>query len=117
MERIETAGLLSIEREETDKDLSTERARSDDLVATRDEFLGIVSHDLRNMLNAISGLAALIAKEVSQDDHVERVFTDAGQIQRSGVSWLVSSAIWWMSRASTPACLRSAVRPESRRGS
>ena len=84
-ERVETAGLLSIEREETDKDLSTERARSDDLVATRDEFLGIVSHDLRNMLNAISGLAALIAKEVSQDDHVERVLTHAGQIQRSGV--------------------------------
>ena len=31
-------------------------------LATRDEFLGIVSHDLRALLNAIIGSAALIEK-------------------------------------------------------
>jgi signal transduction histidine kinase len=83
-ERAEQVGLLSIEREETDKDLFSERARSDDVLATRDEFLGIVSHDLRNMLNAMIGFAGLIAKAVSRENHVEAVLVNAQRIQRSG---------------------------------
>ncbi len=82
-ERAEHVALLSIEREETDKDLSTERARSDDALATRDEFLGIVSHDLRNMLNLVVGSAKLIETGVSCADHVEQVLADAQRIQRS----------------------------------
>ena|SRR4051812_3737 len=83
-ERAEKVGLLSIEREETDKDLSNERARSDDLVATRDDFLGMVSHDLRNMLAAMVGRAALISLEVARPDHVDQVRDHAARIQRSG---------------------------------
>ena len=83
-ERAEHVALLSHEREETDKDLSTERARSDDALATRDEFLGIVSHDLRMMLNAMIGSAALIAKGVSSEPHVDQVLMQAQRIQRSG---------------------------------
>jgi signal transduction histidine kinase len=75
---------LAREREETDKDLSHERERSDDALATRDEFLGIVSHDLRNMLNAMVGSAALIEKGAVQKDLVDQVLTHARRIQRSG---------------------------------
>lgn len=83
-ERAEHLGLLSSERKETDKDLLSERARSDDVLAARNEFLGIVSHDLRHMLNAMVGFAALIAKNVSRDNHVEDVVRHAERIQRSG---------------------------------
>ncbi len=83
-ERVEHLALLSREREETDKDLSHERELSDDALATRDEFLGIVSHDLRSMLNAMVGSAALIEKGALQKDLVEQVVTHARRIQRSG---------------------------------
>ena len=83
-ERGEHLALLSREREETDKDLSRERELSDDALATRDEFLGIVSHDLRTLLNAIVGSAALIEKGALQADLVEQVVTHARRIQRAG---------------------------------
>ena len=83
-ERAEHLALLSRERQETDKDLSHERELSDDALATRDEFLGIVSHDLRNLLNAIVGSAALIEKGALQPNLVEQVVTHARRIQRAG---------------------------------
>jgi signal transduction histidine kinase len=83
-ERAEHVALASSEREETDRDLSGERAKSDDAVATRDEFLGVVGHDLRNLLSAMVGSAALIAEAVSQENHLEHVLTQARRIQRAG---------------------------------
>jgi len=83
-ERAEHVAMLSHEREETDRDLFVERARSDDALARRDVFMGIVSHDLRNMLNAIVGTAQIIERYVSEDDHVGEVVTHARRIQRSG---------------------------------
>lgn len=83
-ERAEHVALLSHERIVTDKDLSYERARSDSELGKRDDFMGIVSHDLLNMLNAVIGVSALIEMEVSQDSHVERVITHARRIQRAG---------------------------------
>ena len=83
-ERVEQAGLLSIEREETDHDLLTERAQSDVALATRDEFLGVVSHELRNMLTTVVGYAELIGTLVTHDDHVAEVQQHARHIQRSG---------------------------------
>jgi signal transduction histidine kinase len=82
-ERADHVALLSRERDDTDTDLATERARSDDALATRDEFLSVVSHDLRNMLNAIGGSAELIAEVVSRDHHEEQVRMGARRIQRS----------------------------------
>ena len=47
------AALLVHERAATDAYLLTERARSDDAVAHRDDFLGMVAHDVRNLLNLV----------------------------------------------------------------
>jgi signal transduction histidine kinase len=84
-ERAEHVALLSSERDETTKALFRERARSDGAVAKRDEFLGIVSHDLRSMLHVVVGFARLIETGVSRADHVEQVLMDARRILRSGV--------------------------------
>jgi signal transduction histidine kinase len=84
VERAEHTALLSAERDETDRDLSFERTRSDNAVATRDDFLGIVSHDLRNMLGAMVSFAALIAKAESRDNHGEEVLAYVQRIHRSG---------------------------------
>jgi signal transduction histidine kinase len=63
------SALLRLEREATDDGLLVERARADELVATRDVFLGIVSHDLRNMLGTIAMSAGLLARgEASEAD-------------------------------------------------
>lgn len=83
-ERSDNVPVTTVEREETDKDLSRERARSDEAVAMRDAFLGIVSHDLRNMLNGMIGFAALIAQGVSAEEHGQRVAMYAQRIQRTG---------------------------------
>ncbi len=83
-ERAEHAGLLASEREETDKDLSSERARSDESLATRDEFLGLVSHDLRNMLNAIVSFASLIGESAVRKPDGEQARRYAQRIERSG---------------------------------
>jgi signal transduction histidine kinase len=42
--------LLPIERASTNRNLLTERARSDKVLAQRDDFLGMVSHDLNNLI-------------------------------------------------------------------
>ena len=54
--------LLPIERDRTDRHLHTERSRSDEAVAHRDDFLGMVSHDLRNLLSGILYSAELLAR-------------------------------------------------------
>jgi signal transduction histidine kinase len=86
-ERAEHAALLAAERRVTDEDLSRERARSDSAVSTRDEFLGIVTHDLRNILGGMVGLAALIAREADPQagkNPSEKIVSHARHIQRSG---------------------------------
>src|SRR5690606_33500479 len=45
---------LTLERDATDAHLVTERVRSDDAVASRDDFLAIVSHDVRNLLASMA---------------------------------------------------------------
>ena len=82
-ERAEHVALLSRERGDTDTDLAHERSRADHALATRDDVMGVVSHDLRNMLNTIAGYADLIGKGVLLDNHVEQVGMAARRIQRS----------------------------------
>jgi signal transduction histidine kinase len=83
-ERSQHVSLLSRERQATDHDLSHERARSDKALAMRDDFMGIVSHDLLNLLNAMVGISSVIEKEVARENHVERVVAHARRVQRSG---------------------------------
>lgn len=83
-ERSEQVAQLATERSVTDKDLVQERERADDALATRDEFLAIVSHDLRNLLNTVLGFAGLIATEAAREGQNLKVISDAQRIQRSG---------------------------------
>jgi signal transduction histidine kinase len=63
--------LLVHERAATDAYLLTERARSDDAVAHRDDFLGMVAHDVRNLLNlVVLSLELLRPGDVEPPPHV-----------------------------------------------
>jgi signal transduction histidine kinase len=82
-ERDQHVALLSSERKDTDEHLQDERAQSDGALATRDEFMGIVSHDLRNMLSTVVGFAALIEKGVGQPERADDMAVNARRIQRA----------------------------------
>lgn len=82
-ERNEQVALLSSERKDTDENLEDERAQSDEALATRDEFMGIVSHDLRNMLGAVVGFASLIERNASEPNRAAETTANARRIQRS----------------------------------
>jgi signal transduction histidine kinase len=83
LDRAAQLEALASGRVETDKDLSSERARADAALAMRDEFMGIVSHELRNQLNTISIITTLIAEGISQDNHTEQMLKHAQRIQRA----------------------------------
>lgn len=74
--------LLPLEREKTDRFLLTERARSDDALANRDNFLGLVSHDLRNLLGGIVLNAELLSARASGDDEGMQTLVATARIQR-----------------------------------
>ncbi len=74
------ARLLPIERDKTDKYLLTERARSDEALANRDDFLGMVSHDLRDLL---AGIALTAESIVSNIETATTSLSAAQRIQRS----------------------------------
>jgi signal transduction histidine kinase len=86
MERAETARILARllpgEREETDEHLHAERVRADGALANRDDFLGVVAHDLRDLLSGILMSAAVISKTVGDDEQAGRVGTEIARIQR-----------------------------------
>jgi len=64
------ARLIPVEREKTDRFLLTERGRSDTAIAQRDDFLGIVSHDLRNLLGGIVLSAAILSDDSKNGEEV-----------------------------------------------
>jgi signal transduction histidine kinase len=68
--------LLPFERISTDRSLLTERVRADKAVAQRDDFLGVVSHDLRDLLGGIVTSAAALSRTA--------VFGHAGDAARTG---------------------------------
>lgn len=79
--RILTA-LLPLEREKTDRHLLTERIRADADVSHRDDFLGIVSHDLRDLLGALVTTATLISKRAPKTEAGEQTRAGAERIHR-----------------------------------
>lgn len=75
---------LPLERDATDQYLLTERARSDDALATRDDFLGMVSHDLRDLLNGIVVSSQFLAQKLEKHSDCERLLLETTRIQRYG---------------------------------
>lgn len=81
-EQATVAAALLVEREKTDRYLLTERARADDALAHRDDFLGMVSHDLRNLLNGIVLHATVLSAKASESDEGQRTVEGMKHIQR-----------------------------------
>ena len=75
--------LLVHEREATDAYLLTERARSDDAVKNRDDFLGMVAHDVRNLLNAVVLNLELLRPAGGDGEPDPQVSAAANRIQRN----------------------------------
>ncbi len=76
------ASLLRFEREQTDDRLLVERARADRLLAARDNFMGMVSHDLRTLLGGIALSAALQLRHAKDDESGEQTVKAAQKILR-----------------------------------
>lgn len=76
--------LLPLERDATDRYLLTERARSDGDLATRDDFLGMVSHDLRDLLNGIVMSSQFLAQKLEKHSDREQLLLETTRIQRYG---------------------------------
>ncbi|WP_158620436.1 MULTISPECIES: HAMP domain-containing sensor histidine kinase [Corallococcus] len=76
------SALLHLERVETDTRLLVERAHADSGLATRDEFMGMVSHDLRTLLGGIALQSALLKRNAADDEVGRRTAEAAAKIQR-----------------------------------
>jgi signal transduction histidine kinase len=64
--------------------LLTERARSDDALATRDDFLGMVSHDLRDLLNGIVVSSQFLSQKLANQGDSEQMLIETARIERYG---------------------------------
>lgn len=73
--------LLPLEREKTDQYLLIERARSDDSLANRDDFLGIVSHDLRDLLGSMALRARLLSAQATDSEEGKRTVAEMERMQ------------------------------------
>jgi signal transduction histidine kinase len=76
------ANLLRLEREHTDEQLLIERTRGDAVVAARDDFMGMVSHDLRTLLGGIALTAERQIRSAGDDVTGRRDLEAAERIQR-----------------------------------
>ena len=74
--------LLVHERAATDAYLLTERVRSDDDVANRDDFLGMVAHDVRNLLHGVILNLEILAPSGTGKDADPRIATTKLRIRR-----------------------------------
>jgi len=74
--------LLASEREDTDQQLLLERDGADVAIGSRDEFLAMVSHDLRNMLGGIAMSATSLLRTPGDAAVKEAIGKDARRIQR-----------------------------------
>jgi signal transduction histidine kinase len=74
--------LLSLERERTDQHLLMERERNDEMIGSRDDFLAIVSHDVRNLLGAVALSAGGLYCLEANDEIRNAIQREARHIQR-----------------------------------
>ena len=75
-------GLLPLERAKTDRYLLTERARSDVALLNRDDFLGIVTHDLRDLLGGIVTSSALLSNRAAKTEEGQQTLAETSRIER-----------------------------------
>ena len=75
---------LLAEREATDQGLLHERAQADEVLATRDEVLNVVGHDLRNFLATILGMAEIIEEDADQTGGAHSTLAYARSDSRAG---------------------------------
>jgi signal transduction histidine kinase len=74
--------FLPLERESTDHSLRSERIRSDDALVHRDDFLAIVTHDLRDLLGGIVTSSAVLAAGAPQDENGGKTLAETRRIGR-----------------------------------
>lgn len=74
--------LLPLERSKTDRNLLTERARSDAAISSREDFMGIASHDLRNLLGGIVMSAGNIARRIPDNEDGQKILVETERIRR-----------------------------------
>ncbi len=119
--RLIAEALLDLERRDTDSKLYDERAGTDKVshevslqvsnaenaLITRDQYLAIVSHDLKNPLNAVSLSASLLKRAIDKDNidiekfkhsldviernvaHMDRMISDLLDVERMANGQLV----------------------------
>jgi signal transduction histidine kinase len=75
--------FLPLERESTDRYLLSERIRSDDALANRDDFLAIVAHDLRDLIGGVVMSAALLSKRAPEDEDGKAILAEVKRIERN----------------------------------
>ncbi len=76
------ATLLPLERQATDRYLLTERKRSDGALARRDGLLGIVAHDLRDLLGGVVLSAEILSQTAAGTTSPEQILAETGRLKR-----------------------------------
>ena len=74
------SALLPLMRKSTDGRLLTERSSSDAALSYRDDFLGMVSHDLNNLLGGIVLSASQMARQAADTPEGKRVVAGGDRI-------------------------------------
>lgn len=74
--------FLPLERESTDGFLRSERMHSDDALVNRDDFLAMVTHDLRDLLGGIVVSAAVISRSAPKSEDGSHTLAETQRIQR-----------------------------------
>lgn len=70
-------------RDQTDKNLLAERSLDDATLVAQDVYLGVVGHELRNMIQAVEGFASLLENAAGRTGQNEQLL-QAQHIQRAG---------------------------------
>lgn len=89
------ASLFALDRELTDQHLRAERTRADIALNNRDDFLGMVAHDLRGFMGEIALRADVIIRSAGEDEAGNSWRRMGQSIKRStaGMSRLVGDLI------------------------
>ena len=87
--------LLRMEREETDERLIAERISTDRAVASRDDFMGIVSHDMRGLLGNLAMSTDLLMRAAPDGPGGDLIRAEAQRTRRfiGKMNWLIGDLL------------------------